>query len=266
MELQHSHGDFERAGVAVFAISYDSVDVLASFTQRHGITYPLLSDEGSRVIRALGLYNEHSTEQHSALGVELKPHHYGVPYPGAFLLDDNGVIVDKRFEQNYRARPSPVSIIEGHFERESSRTAASAQAHTEQLRVDARLGQATYRPNQVLRLNIDIQIAPGLHVYGQPIPEGYTPLSLDIEPFDGLVVGEPELPPARPFHVEGLDEQFHTYEGTIRAALPLVITQNLGETTLAVDVRYQACSHTDCFPPDELRLGLTLQGLEPVRD
>ena len=63
MELQQRAPEIEQAGTALFAISYDSVDVLAGFAREHGISFPLLSDEGSRVIRELGLYNEHLAEQ-----------------------------------------------------------------------------------------------------------------------------------------------------------------------------------------------------------
>ena len=55
MELQRSLPDFERAHIALFAISYDTVDVLAGFAAQHGIAYPLLADAGSKAIRALGL-------------------------------------------------------------------------------------------------------------------------------------------------------------------------------------------------------------------
>ena len=36
-------------GVALFAISYDSVEILRDFAATHGITYHLLSDQGSHV-------------------------------------------------------------------------------------------------------------------------------------------------------------------------------------------------------------------------
>ena len=58
MELQKSLPDFERHHIVPFAISYDAVDVLATFATKQHITYTLLSDEGSTIIRALGLFNE----------------------------------------------------------------------------------------------------------------------------------------------------------------------------------------------------------------
>ena len=39
------------------AISYDSQEILADFSERNGITYPLLSDAGSATIRRYGILN-----------------------------------------------------------------------------------------------------------------------------------------------------------------------------------------------------------------
>jgi hypothetical protein len=59
-EPQFPRIDFTNIGL--FAISYDAVDALAAFSQRYGITFPLLSDAGSRVIRELGMLNERVVE------------------------------------------------------------------------------------------------------------------------------------------------------------------------------------------------------------
>ena len=49
--------ELENSGISVAAISYDSEEVLADFANRRGITFPLLSDDDSSVIRAFGIYN-----------------------------------------------------------------------------------------------------------------------------------------------------------------------------------------------------------------
>ena len=45
------------------------MDVLARFASAHGVTFPLLSDEGSTVIRALGMLDEQVYEHHAAFDV-----------------------------------------------------------------------------------------------------------------------------------------------------------------------------------------------------
>ena len=243
----------------MFAISYDPVDVLAAFAQRHAITYPLLSDEGSRVIRALGMLNEDVERHHAAYGVTTQPHHRGVPYPGAFLLDEQGVVVEKRFQQSYRERETGSGILERGFGVESSRHGAEARGGSEGVTVHAWLDSPTYRFFQRVWLTVELTVAPGLHLYGRPLPEGYIPLSVEVAPVEGLAVGEPAFPEPHPFRVAGLDEQFYVYDGTLRAALPLTMTRrDAGDLRLPVTVRYQACSASDCLMPATVTLELPL--------
>ena len=107
VELQEAWRTIQENGVAVFAISYDSVSVLAAFAEKHRITYPLLSDEGSHSIRQLGLLNEeHLIAQHAFYGIQTRDEQRGVAYPGTFELDSHGIISHKYFEQSYRVRPT----------------------------------------------------------------------------------------------------------------------------------------------------------------
>jgi len=50
-------------------VSYDPVATLAAFAATHGITFPLLSDEASAVIRRLGLHNEQVQADHATYGI-----------------------------------------------------------------------------------------------------------------------------------------------------------------------------------------------------
>ena len=104
VELQEAWQNLQDSRVAIFAISYDIVEVLAAIAEKRGITFPLLSDEGSHTIRALGLLNEHLVEQHTFYGIQTRDEQLGVSYPGTFVLDEHGVISQKHFEQSYRVR------------------------------------------------------------------------------------------------------------------------------------------------------------------
>jgi AhpC/TSA family len=46
-----------KKGIGLAAVSYDSREILADFSRRHRITYPLLSDVGSATIRRYGILN-----------------------------------------------------------------------------------------------------------------------------------------------------------------------------------------------------------------
>jgi hypothetical protein len=256
--------DFARADIAVFAISYDAVDVLRRFADTYGITFPLLSDEGSTVIRALGLLNEHVYAQHAAYGIPQHDRHWGVPYPGVFLLDAHGRVIQKRFQQSYRERETGVGILEQGFGLQSTTRGAEAVTQSAGLQVHAALDSPSYRFFQRLWLTVELSIAPGLHIYGRPIPEGYIPLTIEVAPLAGMVVGEPTWPAPHPYRVAGLAEEFFVYEGTIKVSLPVTLTEEGGDQTLQVTVHSQSCSAVDCFVPTTTRLALPVHAADHI--
>jgi len=238
--------------------------VLSNFSEKHSIQYPLLSDEGSVIIKQLGLLNEHLAQQSAHYGLTPGDHHWGIPYPGSFVLDEDGVIVDKRFEQSYRVRPQAADILESAFGAEIGDAAVSDRTNNDEIGITAWMNGSNYRPWQQLKVQLGIQIGDGLHIYGKPIPDGFYALEVEVAPIDGLDLGDLTLPDPHPYQVEGLDEQFMAYESEIRGALPLFINQNSADVTLELTVSYQACTDTECFPPSSLKLSLPIQAADNV--
>lgn len=234
------------------------MSVLAGFAEKHGITYPLLADAGSIVIQRLGLFNEHVFEQHAAFGIPRNDRVWGVAYPGVFLLDETGVVTEKRFQQSYRERETGTALLEQGFGIAGSAGGAQAEAAGSVVVVRAHLDSPTYRLFQRRWLTVELEIAPEWHVYGEPISEGCSPLAISVAPIDGLTVGATHGPEPRPFRLEGLDEQFVVYEGRAVFSVPLTFDKKPGDLELAVSVHYQACSATECLPPDSLELALAL--------
>src|SRR5216683_1747034 len=56
-ELETRVADLVKSGIGLAAVSYDPVPVLADFSKRRGITFPLLSDAGSETIKRYGVLN-----------------------------------------------------------------------------------------------------------------------------------------------------------------------------------------------------------------
>ncbi len=134
--------------------------MLAAFAERHGITFPLLSDEGSGVIERLGLLNRHVAEQQAYYGMPVADRHRGIPYPGTFVLDEHGAVIDKQFEQSYRHRP-PAALIRQHAQGSREDAAIGAvQAASEELQATAWLDSDVFRPYQRLRLHLLLRVAP----------------------------------------------------------------------------------------------------------
>ena len=83
------------------AISYDSVEVLSKFADRRKITFPLLSDMGSKTINAYGLLNREVKGGRAE----------GIPYPGTMIIDREGVIRGKLFLEGYKERHTTEELI-----------------------------------------------------------------------------------------------------------------------------------------------------------
>ncbi|WP_414664807.1 peroxiredoxin family protein [Horticoccus sp. 23ND18S-11] len=100
--LQASLREIEATGVRVVALSYDAPDINAAAVKKLGLAFPLLADEGSKVIDAYGVRNH-----------EAKGRGAGIPHPVVFLVDPAGVIRVKLMRDNYRDRPESAEIIAG---------------------------------------------------------------------------------------------------------------------------------------------------------
>lgn len=103
VQLQKDLDKIEATGTQVVGISYDPVDVLKKFSDKSNVTFPLLYDEESKTIKAYGILNK--SQKKGSRG-------YGIPYPGTFLVDEQGVVRAKLFLDGYIKRHSTDDLIE----------------------------------------------------------------------------------------------------------------------------------------------------------
>ncbi len=247
--------------MAVFAISYDAPAVLRAFAAEHGIGYPLLSDEGSLVIRALGLLNERVQDDHAAYGIAPNPRHVGVPYPGVFLLDARGVVARKRFHASYRERDTGLGLL-AHMLDEVETPPDTGWVEAGGVRVRAWLDAPDFAFFQRLRLGVEVAIPAGLHVYAAPPPGGAEGLALAVAPLAGLAVEPAAWPLPRHLRVGGRPAPSAVHTGTLRgvASLTFAAPPGAGDQVVRVSVRYQPCTDTSDQFPAEVTLDL------PVRE
>ena len=103
MQLTDLTEQFTELGFGIATMTYDPVEFLKIVEEDQGITFPLLHDEDVSYFNALGIRNlDYSPGQRA----------YGIPYPGIFLLDAEGVIRFKFAEEDYRVRPVFTDILE----------------------------------------------------------------------------------------------------------------------------------------------------------
>ena len=87
VQLRDRIEELHAVGVQIVGVSYDPIDVLKKFSDSEQIPFPLLSDEGSKTIRAYGLHYQD-----------------GLPHPGTILVNPSGVICAKLFKEGYVTR------------------------------------------------------------------------------------------------------------------------------------------------------------------
>ncbi len=103
MQLTEISDQIEAMGISVVALTYDSVELLKTVQEDQDIQFTLLHDEDVSHVNAFGVRN-----------LDYEPGHrvYGIPYPGIFLVDPNGVIKAKFAEERYQDRPPFEDVLE----------------------------------------------------------------------------------------------------------------------------------------------------------
>ena len=241
--------------MGVAAISYDPVPVLADFTKRRGITFPLLSDTGAAVIRAYGILNTTvpSTNRQQ----------YGIPFPGTFIVNARGVVTSRVFEAAYQERDTISSVMV----RLGGRMSAPATRVTAPyLQLTTFVTDDTVAPGTHFSLVIDGVPEKGVHVYA-PEVTGYKPLALTIDPQPGLVVRGIQFARAEDYFFKPLKEHVPVYQRPFRVVQDLMIDasrdaeaalREVPRMTVTGSLAYQACDDKVCFLPKVVPLEWTV--------
>src|SRR5262249_53709803 len=165
-------------------------------------------------MRGLGLINDRVQEDHAVYGIQPNARHVNLPYPGAFVLDRDGVVSEKRFYESYRERDTGTGLIAQAFGIVKE-PAAPVTASNGPVTVRAWLDSTTYVFFQRVMLTPDAAIAGEVRVCAEPAPDGLTPLSIEVDAVDGLVVGPARWPWPRRVTVPGFDDGIRVYEGVV---------------------------------------------------
>lgn len=249
MELQQQKDEFASAGIEVFAISYDRQDAQAKFAEEHGIDYHMLADEGSEVIKQYGILNTLVAEEDQGI--------YGIPFPGSYLVGEDGLVEEKFFHREYQIRETGSTVLRSGFGAAIDLSDAPHAEAEDGAKVSATLGGASLAFMQRADLYVRIDLEDGLHVNGPQAPDGLIATKVTVTGPEGLRVGEAKYPSTMPFHVEGLDEDLDVFEGDIEVVVPLISGLREGDNVpLEIEVQYQACNDHECFLPKTLTLHL----------
>ena len=254
VELQKSLPELREAGYEVFAISNDTVERLADFAKRHSITFSFLSDEDSTVIRAFGIMN---TLIRPDEGKHIR--WYGIPYPGTYITDEAGIVVDKDFHQHHARRLSGLGLLHRVLgtlpEQHADATEATSEGN--EVSLTASLVDPTLMLEVISLLVCRLHIAAGQHIYGPGAPQAFTQASLVIHG-EGLRFGEPAWPEPQQLNMTDLSIQVPVYEGEIIVSVPVTATSALvrlghgldhSSAKITIACTYQSCDEVSCGLP-----------------
>jgi hypothetical protein len=265
VELQSNLEKIRAQGLEVAAISYDSIAVLKNFAERRGITFPLLSDPESKIIRDFGILNE-----------QAKPGtpQYGIPYPGTYLVDRAGRVTAKYFEDDYTQRYTSAEILVNRFGEGAE--AAHTVTEGKHLRVSVSASNARVRSGQRISLVLDVQLGPHLHVYAPGVQSDYTPIDWSMKESPALTVRPVTYPSSKMLRLEAIKDTVPVYQDTFRLVRDVTVARDAAirplldaEGKLAIEgaLRYQACDDRVCYPPEAVpvRWALHVEGHDRER-
>jgi AhpC/TSA family protein/cytochrome c biogenesis DsbD-like protein len=246
VELQGRWALLARQGLGLVAISYDPVAILADFSNRRAIAFPLLSDPGSATIKRYGILNTTVPPSNQQA--------YGVPFPGTFLVDRRRIVTARFFEPAYQERLTTSSMLArlGH-----PTDAAVTRMSSPQLEIAVSATDSTVAPGTHFSLVLDIRPARGVHVYA-PGVSGYKALALAVEPERWVSVREAHYPESEDYYFKPLNEHVQVYQRPFRIVQDVAVDvspeaqtalKDVTVLTLKASLTYQACNDTICFTP-----------------
>ena len=254
-ELQARVVELHRQGYGLAAISDDPPAILANFTERRGITYPLLSDPGSRTIKAYGILNT---------TIPPTGQTYGIPFPGTFMLDRHGVVTARYFENAYQQRNTVSSVL---LKAGGSVGIAGTRVSNGQIDLTAYTSDDVVAPGTTFALVVDIAPKARVHVYA-PGAVDYRVIALKVDARPPIKIAPAQFPPSEIFYFAPLKERVPVYQKPFRLvqdvwldpsaeAAPLL--RGMSAVTIDATLDYQACDDKVCYPPTSLPLSWTVK-------
>ena len=246
------------------AISYDSVAILADFGRRHEITFPMLSDPQSKIIKAFGILNG------DGQGGGQDNWHSGIPHPGTYRVSANGIVQSKYFEKDFEDRTSTPTMLLKEFG--SIAGTRETVMNTRYLEVKTYSTMDVVRPNVHITLVGDFTLKPKMHVYA-PGADHYIPISLELNRSPYYKTDPTQYPAPEVLNLPAIHETVPVYRGKFRLTRDVALG---GRDTLATKsdlsikgkLRFQACDDKTCYLPQTIDVEwvLKVQTLDPILD
>ena len=280
MELQGRVKELQAQGIGLATISYDSREVIAAFAKQRGITFPMLADPGSATIKRFGILN---TVVDEALGsnkddpavkadaqkyisvVGIQERMRGIAFPGTFILDRQGRVTSRYFEDFYIERNTVSALLKRLGV--GGEAVAGTKVSTAHVDVTTYPSDPGIAPGNRFTLVFEITPKPGLHVYA-PGASSYQVVRANISPQPFVRTLPPRYPTSEIYHFVPLNERVPVYMKPFTLVQEVILDGGLeaqkvlrGQESLTITgaLEYQACDDKICYNPVSVPLSWTVQ-------
>ena len=276
--------DLREKGFGLAAISYDGPEILAAFAKQRGITFSLLSDAGSATIKRYGILNpvpewaigsdkddpavKAAVQKYVSVG-NPRAEMVGIAFPGTFILDRQGRVTSRYFEDFYIERNTISSIMLRLGDKAAP--VAGTKISTGQLDVTTYPSESALAPGNRFSIAFDVAPHPGIHVYA-PGAKNYRVIALNVatQPFVRLL--PMKYPASQIYLFKPLNERVPVYQRPFTLVQEVILEgtpqaqasfRGKDLVTLSGTLEYQACDDKICYNPASIPISWTLS-LRPL--
>ena len=201
--------------------------MLKLFADAKRIAFPMLSDVGSVVIHRYDLLNREmrrllNREMRRATPEEPEPRdtdgfleHYGIPYPGTFVLDPDGRVTARFFEPRYQERFTVSSIAVRLGDPLAGTDREATGVATNHLELLAYPSDTVVVPGNRVALVLEVTPKPSMHVYA-PGDHSYRVIGLTVNAPRFIEAHDVTYTESETYHFEPLDERVPVYQKPFR--------------------------------------------------
>jgi len=282
--LQSHLKEIQAQGLGIVSISYDSAEIVTAFSKQHGITFPMLSDAGSETIKRYGILNP-LVEQASGPNRDdpvlkadvdkyvavasfgVKPFMAGMALPGTFVVDRQGRVTSRFFEDFYFDR-NTVSSLLIKLGGKGDASVAATKVSTNHLDVTTYPSDAAVALGNRFSLVMDVAPHTGLHVYAPGAEKsGYRVIAFKLDPHPQIQVFPVRYPASQIYYFKPLQERVPVFQRPFQLVQEVLLDgapasqqalRGKEELTLTGSLEYQACDERICYNPVSVPLSWKL--------
>lgn len=286
--------EIQAQGLGLVGISYDSPAILAAFSRQRGITFPLLSDEGSATIRAFGILNPvvemglgpdkddpaviRDVQKLVSANGRAAEMMRGMALPGTFVVNRQGRVTSRYFEEFYVERNTTESVMLKLGAAASpgapAGSVAGTRVSTGQLDLTVYPSDAAVAPGNRFALVVDVVPHAGMHVYA-PGAKGYKPIAVTLADQPWVEHEPTKYPASEIYFFRPLNERVPVFQKPFRMTVDMLLQgstaaqaalQGKDALTIAGTVDFQACDDKVCYNPASAPVTWTLALKALVRE